>query len=159
MKSKTCFKCHEVKDLSEFYRHKQMGDGFLNKCKECTKLDVHARSIEKSEYVRAYDKKRYRTDFNRIKSSKYRGIVNRCTGNHKDRKYKVEGMKYLTREEFDKWWDDNIFKFSKCYRVWEASGFRNKYAPSIDRINNNKGYIPDNMQWLLLTDNCKKHTS
>ena len=44
MSSKACFKCGVLKDLSEYYVHKMMSDGHLNKCKDCTKKDTKARA-------------------------------------------------------------------------------------------------------------------
>ena len=55
---KQCFKCEEEKELSEFYKHKQMGDGHLNKCKDCTRRDVDKHRSENLEKIRAYDRAR-----------------------------------------------------------------------------------------------------
>jgi len=59
---KKCFKCNQLLSLSEFYKHPKMSDGHLNKCKSCTKKDVHDHRHGKGrETVLSYDKERART--------------------------------------------------------------------------------------------------
>ena len=55
---KTCFKCNEEKPISEFYKHKRMKDGHLNKCIECTKKDELKRRWENIEKIRKHDRER-----------------------------------------------------------------------------------------------------
>ena len=79
MKEKKCFKCGEVKPLSEFYKHKQMGDGHLNKCKTCTKKDTSNHRENNLDKIRAYDRargcrqnKEYRDEYRRKYPNKYK---------------------------------------------------------------------------------------
>jgi hypothetical protein len=54
---KTCFKCNVSQPLTDFYRHPNMADGHLGKCKTCTKADSTERR-RTNPAVQAYDRKR-----------------------------------------------------------------------------------------------------
>lgn len=57
---KECFCCKQTKPIAEFYKHKAMADGHLNKCKDCVKVSVRERRFnqESRDRVLAYDRGR-----------------------------------------------------------------------------------------------------
>lgn len=61
MPTKVCFKCNKSLPLDSFYPHGQMADGYLGKCKDCTKKDVSANRAKRIDAFREYDRARYRT--------------------------------------------------------------------------------------------------
>ncbi len=68
MISKVCFKCNVEKGLDEFYVHKKMKDGHLNKCKLCTKGDTKQRHdilISNNEW-HTKEKERHRNKYYRL---------------------------------------------------------------------------------------------
>ena len=133
---KECIICHKKQKLRCFYKHKGMFDGHLNKCKDCCKK---------------YADKKHKTDKYYYMRHIYNGMVWRCT--HIDRYKKI---KILTKNEWILWCADNMYKFNILYKRWQDSGFQYRYSPSIDRIDNHRGYEMDNMQWLSQFENSKK---
>lgn len=89
---KKCFKCNDLKDFAEFYRHPRMGDGYLNKCKSCTKKDAHKHRGDNLEKIQEYDRKRGLTEKRKKKVKNYS---------------QTERGKILTLEAKKRWADDN----------------------------------------------------
>lgn len=55
---KTCKECGIKKPMTEYYIHKQMTDGHLNKCKSCVRSRVSVYSKKNAEYYKKYDEQR-----------------------------------------------------------------------------------------------------
>lgn len=55
---KTCFKCDRTLPRSAFYRHSQMRDGLLGKCKDCTRRDVSANRHRRYAHYLEYERRR-----------------------------------------------------------------------------------------------------
>lgn len=83
MSFKTCFKCQQSKPLESFYKHAAMGDGHLNKCKECAKKDVTEHRLKNIERIRQYDKRRA-SQPHRMKLRKE--IIDEWAAKHPERK-------------------------------------------------------------------------
>jgi len=82
--SKICFKCDTRKPLTDFYKHKGMADGYLNKCKECNKKDTKENTEKNKDYYVEMKKKYSQT----------------------------ESGKESCRKSKQKWMDDNLIKRS-----------------------------------------------
>lgn len=88
-KEKRCFKCHQTKLIDEFYVHKQMADGHLNKCKFCTKNDVRTRYYNTAARPRiiAYERARFKTPERKAHALEYaRRYHARYPGKYRARK-------------------------------------------------------------------------
>jgi len=133
MTQKECFKCNEVKCLSEFYVHSEMKDGHLNKCKQCTKNDASIHRANNLEKIRAYDRKRgarqpatHTKEYREKYPNKYKAhsIVNRAIKSGK--LFKENCEKCGTNEKIHAHHDDYLkplnirWLCAACHSQWHA---------------------------------------
>ena len=79
--SKICFACNIHLPISEFYKHTRMGDGHLNKCKNCTKKDVRKNRMLKLDYYKSYEKTRQNNDHRVLLRREYKVNPNKKKAN------------------------------------------------------------------------------
>ena len=131
---KTCTHCNITKDFTEFHKSCRYSDGYDYKCKECEKT----RSAKK--YAKTYNDHERRLK-QLIKFSKSRA--------------KKKGLSHtLTFEELSELYPkDNICPVFNIKFEW---GGNQSNSPSVDRINNDKGYTKDNCQVISTKANSIK---
>lgn len=100
---KTCFKCGLTKPLSEFYKHPQMGDGHLGKCKECTNHDTRANVAMRSEQYAEYERRRFQTPERKAYAKKQQEIYR---ARHPE--------KYMARNKFRRAVRDGLIVCQPC---------------------------------------------
>lgn len=171
--TKNCKKCNVEKDISQFHYCKTTKDRLRNECRSCVYASARARILLDPIKTQIYQKK-YR-EVNKEKlyklgkeywktkklnpmymlNARYRLMKSRVTGSstHKSSAF---GKELCSKQEYLEWANNTQKQFLELHKNWVESGCKLKYTPTIDRINNNIGYIPSNMQWLTQSDNRKK---
>tara|TARA_R110000737_G_C14350569_1_gene445066 strand:- start:52 stop:573 length:522 start_codon:yes stop_codon:yes gene_type:complete len=126
--TKVCFRCEIKQPITEYYKHKSMSDGHLNKCKKCTKSDSIKRHYEKNKDSLWVDSERERSkekyhrlnylerskELNKNKtwktSNKYKGL---------HRKFKVmKGCEIHHWNYNDEYLEDFFILTTKVHRNW-----------------------------------------
>lgn len=160
---KICTKCGIDKPLDDFYSAKKMADGHASWCKECSKEWVREYTDKNREKYRQQWRDR-KTDPYQYLHRKYLAIRRRCNGKwnyhteaqkRRIERYAEKGV-HFTRGEWFEWCVKTYPTFISLYSEWQESGYELKLAPSIDRIDNTKGYYIDNIQWMTFSDNSRK---
>lgn len=114
---KPCIRCGESKPISEFYVHKMMADGHLNKCKSCCRSDAIANRVRNLDRYRQYDRERFSTLRRRVSVEKQRisyrtrypekRAAHVATGSEGRRQQiaQFEASLSALRKELNLWWE------------------------------------------------------
>ena len=132
MKQKFCRKCNTLKCLDEFHKDKNTKDGYMTICIYCKEV-------------------------NRIKySHTLNGVVN-CIYSQQKRSSKHRGH-YPPLYSFDEFYDwiTKGLSFNHIFDNWENSGYMKKLKPSVDRLDDTKGYSLGNIRLVTWEENNKK---
>lgn len=84
----------------------------------------------------------------------YDNMSQRIKGNQKKSNLYI-GKEIVSKQDFYNWANNNN-DFDILFEQWKESNYDRKFTPSIDRINSNKGYTFDNMEWVTHSENSRR---
>lgn len=131
MESKICRICNKDLPLESFTPTR-------NECKPCA-CEI--------------TKKRHRTKEGMIKRA-YQHMKRRVEGRHTTAVSSV-GKELLDFDVFYEW-SLNNFDYHFIWTAWTDSDRVRRLTPSIDRVDKNKGYTLDNIEWVTVAENTRR---
>lgn len=161
---KTCSKCKQELNLSCFYNNRRMSDGLSNYCKNChNEINIQWRKSN-INIVRRYCKEWKGRKRNHVKeyNKKYHDENDKLNPelvlfrNAKKRAKKFNRELNITKEDIKAVYTLTCPICGKeMKRNTEGIG-QSADSPTLDRIDNDKGYIKDNIQVICQSCNSKK---
>lgn len=149
----TCRVCKEEKSKEEFsFQHRKLNpDKRKTICKrcDCDRSIAYGKQFRKKriEYYRDY----YHT-INGHTLNLWSALNNRVR-----RKKSYIGLPVtFTKEQFLNWIRNNK-EYWRLFAMWKEASYEPRYTPTVDRIDNQRGYEPDNVQVLVQYENSRKN--
>ncbi len=154
---KLCSRCQIEKETSDFFKSAAKKDGFRSECKQCSEMD------RKNYYINNIDmikEKRRSPEIKQHKLILHRKWKQKNLKNvmitAAKRRAKNKGLEFnLTKEDFE------IPQFCPVLGI-ELKQSENKFSsfsPSLERIDNNKGYVKDNVLVVSYRANSLKNNA
>lgn len=126
--TKVCSVCQLIKPLEAFNKQRTGKQGRRADCKECVQRFVKSKS----------------------------GLINQIySGQIARTKRKGFSPISYTKQELTAWLLQQ-YRFNVLYQNWVASGYSTALKPSVDRLDDDKGYALNNIQLLTWTENNQK---
>ena len=99
--------------------------------------------------------KKYEKTKNGFLMRLYRNMQSRIEGVQKEKFYLYEGKCLISRNDFYEWAKNNE-QFHLLFENYELNNYDRKLAPSVDRINSKFGYELSNIEFVTLSENCRR---
>jgi hypothetical protein len=142
---KKCRRCFKEKPIESFVKRKNVSTGRSNFCKECKNKEYVEKRNNNWDYIRIGERIRERKLHNKDRRKR---IIK-----HAKERSKISGLEFNLNME-----DITIPDFCPVLNIPLDSSDRN-HAPSLDRIDNSKGYIKSNVKIISNKANMIKRDS
>lgn len=120
------------------------------KCYPCFRKACNDKWPEKKAYYKKYEK-----TVNGFLMRLYRNMKSRVTGVTKNKDHLYKGKEILDKDVFYEWAHASTH-FKYLYSEWTKTGYKRVLTPSVDRVDSDKGYTLDNMEWVTFSENCRR---